>query len=115
MNHRQLQIVATLIDCTTLNLFKWSHRTANGWLTVLSAITGGTAYYTNSLANMISGIGRGNSYWNVCSSIFGCVTGALFWKETLSWRAITGIMFGGVSLYLLDGDIAETEERNRKI
>ncbi len=113
MTHRQLQMIATVLDVSTLNLFRWSHSASNQWLSALGAITGASGYYINGFANVIAGVGKGNVYWNMCSSMLSCLTGVVFWKETFSLRALTGIALGGIGIYLLDSDINDAEKERQ--
>lgn len=103
--YRQLQLAATVFDQLSLNLFRSYHTQYLGGklIWVLGFITGGTAYFVEGLADKIAGLGVGNSYWNVCSSLAGCIIGKVFWKETFTLRSIAGIATGVCSLYLLDG------------
>jgi len=90
------QVAATAFDQISLNAIK-------AGFPGIVFITGGLAYYSLSGAIKIGGMGMGNAFWNVLSTISGTIIAHFVWNEEISNKQMLGIGFGAVSLFLMDG------------
>lgn len=87
-------VTASALDQVALSLGK------SGYL-FPTALVGAAAYVTISTTVREQGVAKGNTYWNVYSTVLGTLIGKFYWGEDISSSNLAGIGFCVVGLYLL--------------
>lgn len=96
-------ILSTILDQASLSSVKYGIVSHKMIAKIIGFILGGAAYYSMGHTIELNGVATSNANWNVLSTLFGLIIGAGVWGETILFKQVVGMVFGIISLYLIDG------------
>lgn len=88
-------VIASVLDQASLSVGK---NPDNG---IITFALGGGAYSAISQAVQKDGVAKGNTKWNVYSTVLGTLIGKYYWNEEIESKSLVGIALCAAGLYLL--------------
>lgn len=99
-----MSAIATVLDTTALTALKYGGTTNSSLFFAGGVLAGAAAYYTMGAVITISGQAKGNTMWNVYSTIASTLIGYFIWQEDISPKNLLGIGVSCFGIYLMNSN-----------